>query len=90
MNCLELLAQGARFGANVIADKRARVIRAVEQTLASHPKRPVDPQLGVCTYHVGRTPFVLLYDYDDSELRVHLIIHVRMDRTSIDLSTVIW
>lgn len=45
---------------------------------------------GICTYHVTKTPFVLLYDFDGSELRGHLIIHASMDRAAIDLSTVIW
>ena len=85
-----LLGQGARFGAMVIADKRACVIHTIETTLTTNPKRPIDPVLGICTYHVTKTPFVLLYDYDDSELRVHLIIHAKADRALIDLTTVIW
>jgi len=85
-----LLAQGTRFGAAVIADKRSRVVHTIEHVLAQHPKRPVDPVLGLCAYPVTKTPFVLLYDYDDRELRVHLIIHGGMDRTAVDLSKVVW
>jgi mRNA-degrading endonuclease RelE of RelBE toxin-antitoxin system len=85
-----LLAQGVHFGASVVSDKHRRVVYAVENVLAANPKRPIDPVLGICAYHVHKTPFVLLYDYDDSELRVHLIIHAKADRTLIDLSTVVW
>jgi hypothetical protein len=85
-----LLAQGARFGSGVVNDKHARVVRTIEITLADNPKRPIDPVLGICAYHVTKTPFVLLYDYDDNELRVHLVIHARADRTLIDLSAVVW
>ncbi len=46
--------------------------------------------LGICAYHVTATPFVLLYDYDDTELRIHLIIHAKADRAQIDLSAVEW
>lgn len=45
-----LLAQGARFGATVIADKRSRVVNTINSVLAQHPKRPVDPVLGICAY----------------------------------------
>jgi plasmid stabilization system protein ParE len=86
-----LLAQGLpRFGVRVIRAKRDLVERCIQDVLAHHPRRPVDPELGLCVYPVGRTPFVLLYDYDDYELRIHLIIHGAMDRTSLDLSTVVW
>jgi plasmid stabilization system protein ParE len=86
-----LLEQGIPgFGVRVVRASRNRVERAIEQTLVQHPRRPIDPQLGVCTYHVSKTPFVLLYDYDDRELRVHLIIHGSMDRAAIDLTKVVW
>ncbi len=85
-----LLAQGVRFGPRVVADKNRRVVDVIENILAPNPKRPSDPLLGICAYHVAKTPFVVLYDFDDSELRVHLIIHAKADRTLIDLSAVVW
>ena len=86
-----LLEQGVlRFGAKVVAEKRALVFRTIQFYLAEYPVRSVDPELGVCTYAVTGTPFVLLYDYDDSELRIHLVIHGAADRTQIDLATVKW
>ena len=86
-----LLAQGVpRFGAAVVAQKRAAVLNTIRNFLARHPVRPVDPVIGICAYPVTRTPFVILYDYDDAELRIHLVIHASADRTLVDLDTVVW
>ncbi len=86
-----LLAQGEeRFGLAVVDEKRALVRGAIAKHLAYFPRRPVDSVLGICTYHVTDTPFVLLYDYDDAELRVHLVVHGRSDWSRIDLSAVEW
>ncbi len=81
--------QGAlRFGVQVARQKRDQVTRTIERFLVRHPVRPVDPVLGICAYPVAQTPFVLLYD--DTELRIHLIIHASADRTAIDLAGVVW
>ena len=87
----ELLAQGIdRFGAKVVAQKRALVLDTIKDFLAHHPVRPIDPDLGICAYPITGAPFVVIYDYDDNELRVHLVIHAKADRRLIDLSTVVW
>lgn len=86
-----LLEQGIdRFGASVVAEKRDKVFRVIETFLAVHPVRPVDPDIGLCAYPVTGTPFVLVYDYDDDELRLHMIIHGHADRTGLDLGKVEW
>ena len=86
-----LLSQGIdRFGAAVVAQKRALVFDTIQNYLAHYPVRPIDPDLSICAYPVTGVPFVLLYDYDDAQLRVHLIIHASADRTLVDLSSVIW
>lgn len=86
-----LLAQGIPIvGIGVVLQKRDRINHTIEQFLTRHPRRPVDPILGICAYPVTGAPFVLLYDYDDHELRIHLIIHERADRRLIELSTVEW
>ena len=36
--------------------------------------------LGLTVYPISKTPFVVLYDYDDAELRVHFLLPVRADR----------
>jgi hypothetical protein len=87
----ELLQQGmSKYGPKTIAQKRELVFRAVQVKVAPFPKRPVDPVIGICAYHVSKTPFIVLYDYDDTEVRAHLVIHARSDRTLVDLSKVVW
>ncbi len=87
----KLLEQGVpRFGERVVEEKRNLITRTIEQHLAYFPRRTVDPILGICAYPITGAPFVLLYDYDDEELRVHLIIHASADRSLINLSTVEW
>lgn len=86
-----LLAQGVpRFGTVVVAQKRAAVLNTITDFLARHPVRPVDPVIGICAYQVTKTPFVILYDYDEAELRIHLVIHTAADRTQVDLGRVEW
>ena len=86
-----LLEQGLpRFGAKVVAEKRALVFRTIQHFLAEYPVRTVDPDIGLCAYPVTTTPFVLIYDYDDSELRIYLIIHGAADRSKIDLTSIAW
>ena len=58
--------------------------------LAYFPRRPIDPILGVCTYSVTGTPFVLLYDFDDQELWMWLVIHGNADRSKVNLKSVVW
>ncbi len=86
-----LLEQGlSQFGAQVVAQKSTLVFWTIQHFLAHYPVRPIDPHLGICAYPVTRTPFVILYDYDAIELRIHLIINGAADRTQIDLATVKW
>ena len=86
-----LLEQGVLlFGARVVMQKSDLVFWTIEHLLALYPVRPADPVLSICAYPVTRTPFVILYDYDDTELRIHLIIHGAADRTQVDLKKVTW
>ena len=86
-----MLEQGIpRFGLDVVEQKRNLIKSTIEQFLTRHPVRPVDPILGIWAYPLTGTPFVLLYDFNDAELRIHLIIHAGADRRLVDLSTVEW
>ena len=86
-----LLSQGIdRFGDRVVAEKRDQVLAAITATILHFPVRRVDPDLGLRVFRVARTPFVLLYDYDDAELRIFTVVHGRADRGSIDLSATEW
>ncbi|MEQ1716072.1 MAG: hypothetical protein ABL907_08835 [Hyphomicrobium sp.] len=72
----DLLVAGVpRFGAKVVAEKRDLVYDAVDNFLAHFPatKKP-HPALGLIVYPITNTPFLVLYDYDDTELRVHFIL----------------
>jgi plasmid stabilization system protein ParE len=87
-----LLAQGVEpFGVRVVAEKRNRVYATIEHLLAEFPaiKRP-HPNLGLCVYPIARTPFVILYDFDDTELRVHFIFHRHFDLRDLDRGSVEW
>lgn len=85
------IAQGTEtFGAAVAERTLARIDHAIEQHLAHYPKKSIDEQIGLYIYPVARTPFVLIYDFDDSELRVHFIVPARADRTRIDPMSAEW
>ena len=85
----ELLAYGeARFGKAVVDDKRTRVERAIERILKEYPGiGRLEEHLGLYSYPVTRTPFVLL---DDKELRMHLVVHARADRARVALDEIEW
>jgi plasmid stabilization system protein ParE len=72
----DLLAAGVpRFGPKVVAEKRDRVYHTVDNVLAQFPatKRP-HPTLNLIVYPINDTPFLVLYDFDDAELRVHFVL----------------
>ncbi len=86
-----LLEQGyTRFGERVVLEKRDRVFRLIESHLVSYPRIPRDPKHGLCVYPVRKTPFILVYDYDDVELRVMFVFHASADYAGVDPSTVEW
>lgn len=86
-----LLAQvEPKFGARVIDEKRDLVYDAIDHHIAMHPRKVVDPETRLHAYPVAKTPFVVLYEFDDSEVRVFYIIHGRSDRTRIDPTDVEW
>ena len=86
-----LLEQGyPRVGERVIVEKRDRVYDVITNHIASYPRIPIDLDLGMCVFAVSKTPFVLIYDYDDVELRVHFILHGGMDRSHFDPTNAEW
>jgi hypothetical protein len=87
-----LLAQGViRFGPLVVAEKRDTVYRVINDFLAVHPgaKRP-NRRLRLHVYPISKTPFVVLYDFDKTELRVHFIFHESASLQKLDPKTVEW
>jgi hypothetical protein len=86
-----LIEQGTEtFGAAVAERTLAHIDHTIEQHLARYPHKPIDEQLGLYVYPVWRTPFVLIYDFDHEEIRLHFIVPARADRASIDPTSVEW
>lgn len=87
----QLVFGQTRYGDRIVDDKRARVSDTISKVLAKHPAIGVfDAALGLHFHPVSRTPFLLLYDFDEVELRIHLIVHRRADRSRLDRSQVDW
>ena len=79
-----LLEQGLpKFGPRIVAQTSNRVRHIIEHFLVHYPVRTPDPVLGICAYPVTGVPFVILYDYDESELRIHLVIHASAGRKTV-------
>lgn len=86
-----LLAHGEpKFGSRVIDEKRDRVFDIIDHHLTLFPNNTRDPDLNLCAYSISKTPFVVIYDFDEIELRIFFIVHSRSDRSRIDPNEVIW
>lgn len=87
-----LIAHGEQqFGFDVARAKRAIVKDVIERFLVAHPgAKQEDPELGLCIYPISRTPFVVVYDYDDTELRLHFIFHQSADLRHLDPLSAEW
>jgi plasmid stabilization system protein ParE len=78
------------FGASVAERIVQRIDRAIEQALATYPRTSIDADLGLYTYYVAKTPYTLIYHFDDVELRLHFIVPARADRRRIDPKAAEW
>jgi hypothetical protein len=87
-----LLAQGiVPFGPSLVAQKRDLVYAFIGNFLARHPDaKQRHPRLGLRVYAVRKTPFVLVYDFDEIELRVHFIVHKRANLDDLDPTSAEW
>ncbi len=85
-----MLHEGAEKFGPLVAERTKQRVRQTIEHLARHPVRPADEELGLCVYHVERTPFSLLYDHDADEIRIYVIVYSRSDRSAIDLSSIDW
>ena len=73
------LREGAeRFGFAVVHSVERKLDRVIFQHL------PLSPRLGRrhhgldrYVFHVQKTPFILLYDFDEYEVRMHLVVVAR-------------
>ncbi len=87
-----LLGQGAgRFGVDVAEEKRFAVELCISDYLSVNPHHGLrDEKRSMLHYHVRGTPFIVVYEYDDDELRVLFIVHKRSDRRRLDPGSVDW
>lgn len=86
-----LLADGSeRFGPEVADVKKKRIEHVIERFLLFYPVRSPDPIVELVVYRISKTPFVLVYDYSDTELRIHHIVYARMSRTSVKNLAIEW
>ena len=87
-----LLAQGlAYYSAEFVEQKRQLVFAAIRRHIIHFPAtRICDSELGLYLYPVTKTPFVIVYDFDDAEVRIHFILHKSADRRSIDPTSATW
>lgn len=63
----------------------------LEHFLAVYPStKRVHPVLGLRVYPIARTPFVVLYDFDDQQLRVHFIFLAGAPLDNFDPKSAVW
>lgn len=89
---LDLLAQGEpTFGPKVAVEKKRRVLETIHKFLAVYPAaKPPHPGLGLRVYPIQRTAFVVIYDFDDTEVRVHFVVHEHAELAALDPAAVAW
>jgi hypothetical protein len=76
-----LLAQGLpKFGFDVVAAKLQILDRVTDTYLAENPQNGFRHPRHFFYHPVSGTPFTVLYEYDDAELRILFLVHQRADR----------
>lgn len=87
-----MLAQGAeKFGPAVADEKRHLVQKAIRTILAEHPENgSYAKRRKLYHYEVSDAPFVIVYQFDDDELRVLFIVHKRADRRRLKAANAEW
>jgi hypothetical protein len=89
---IDYIDEGARkYGDRLANEKKAIVYRTIERLLAPNPAiKRHNPELGLVVYPISGTPFFVLYDYDDAELRVHFIFIKGKPLGTIDPASAEW
>ena len=79
------------YGISVAAEKRVRVYNTIRTILAASPAiKRRHPELGLVIYPISSTPFFVVYDYDDIELRVLFVYIKGKPLDEIDPTAVEW
>jgi hypothetical protein len=87
-----LLEQGLpKFGQSVIDEKYRLVDNAIFVRLSADPRfGSYDERQKFYAYPVAKTPFTIVYRFDDTELLILFIVHQGADRTRLDTAEVRW
>ena len=69
---LDVTERGEReYGERLAQEKKKRVFNVLDTTIATTPAiKPRHAKLGLVVYPVTKTPFLVIYDYDNLEVRV--------------------
>ncbi len=89
---IELIDFGEQmYGVELAEAKKRLVYETIERMLARHlrVKRPHNV-LELTINPISKTPFIVLYDFDDDELRLHFIFHRNADLCDLDPASVEW
>ena len=80
-----------KFGAAIADEKQRIVLDTLENYLAEFPHQGgSDRRRRLHHFPVSKTPFVVVYEFDETELRVLFIVPKGADRRRLDPSTVEW
>ena len=87
-----LLRQGlGKFGLDVVKQKKQLVDNIIEGHLTEFPHLGLrTPRKSFYHYPVSGTPFTVVYEYDDEELRVLFIVHQSANRKRLKTLDVEW
>ncbi len=71
--------------------KRALVVSTIHDFLARHPDaKRRHPRLNLVVYPISKTPFVVLFDFNDADLRMHFIFHEHSSLEDFDPTSAEW
>jgi plasmid stabilization system protein ParE len=80
-----------RFGRRTVEKVAETVYGTIDDFLAHYPRaKPPHPRLRLHVYPIARTPFVVVYDFDDQELRCHFILHRSASLDDLDPASAEW
>jgi hypothetical protein len=87
-----MLRQGlGKFGLYVVTKKQQLVDDIIDGFLTEFPHLGLrTPRKSFYHYPVSGTPFTVIYEYDDSELRVLFIVHQSANRKRLKTTDVEW
>lgn len=88
---IDYIDAGAQtYGDRVAGEKKALVYKTI-RLLATNPTiKRRNRKLGLVVYPISDTPFFILYNHDDAELRIHFIFIKGKPLDTIDPASAEW